>query len=698
MNGLYEKLETIYIPALRHDMYGWQEAKEPTCILNGCIAHDQCRRCKLYFDADGAVIEGEVIIPANGHSYSAFTEEEPATCTKPGMRGYYTCTVCLAYFDENKKPVGKFELRIEPKGHTYAEEWTITGISHWHASTCGCGVRKDEEEHSWEQSAYGHCPVCGLTLGYTGGLLFKEDGEGGYLVYDYVGISPEVIVPAEYNGAPVTAVGDRGAVFSQSKFVTKVTLPDTVVKIGGYAFRDCGQLAELVLSSNVETIGSYAFYGCASLESIAVPAATQMIGTGAFQNCTSLSSVSFGQGDVPLGIGDFAFKNCVSLQEIALPARTEAYGITMQNEHIFNVTGIFAGCASLTDVTVPFVMHEYLVSTLPIQNFGQLFGTEAYEGGVPVVQYYGDSGAIPQQETYYIPAGLRSVTVLRGIVWSYTFENCTMLTEIDVSGVEDTVGMYTFRGCTGIRSLAFGAVTSVGRYAFEGCTALQSVTFASPEMTGIGMGAFKGCTSLVSIDLPSGITTASTELFRGCTALEEVTFGSEVTVVGYNAFDGCVSLASAEFLSSVRSLRGYAFRGCTSLEEVVVNVGQFVSEETLGKGVFEGCTSLRKVTIAEGVEIIPQDMLRGCTALRTLVLPSTVISIREGAFADCTYLSAIVIKTVGSMEIGAGVFSGCASLAKVYTDSHFYVPEGNGNDAYINAKKLPLDQYTGEEA
>ena len=86
-------------------------------------------------------------------------------------------------------------------------------------------------------------------------------------------------------------------------------------------------------------------------------------------------------------------------------------------------------------------------------------------------------------------------------------------------------------------------VTSMGDYAFNNCTVLTSINI--PEgVTSIVMGAFSSCTGLTSINIPESATTIGGDAFSGCTGLTSITIPESVTSIGNYVFQNCSGLTS----------------------------------------------------------------------------------------------------------------------------------------------------------
>jgi len=141
-----------------------------------------------------------------------------------------------------------------------------------------------------------------------------------------------VIIPAMIRGMPVVNIARE--TFVSCKFLTSVTIPNSVKYIGYNAFGGCSSLTSLVIPDNVTSIGDFAFSGCRSLTSLVIPDSVTSIGDFAFSGCTNLKSVSISSSVKTLSVSIFSHSG---LTIITIPS---------------NVTSIkqsaFWGCSSLT--------------------------------------------------------------------------------------------------------------------------------------------------------------------------------------------------------------------------------------------------------------------------------------------------------------------------------------------------------------
>ncbi len=125
----------------------------------------------------------------------------------------------------------------------------------------------------------------------TESLTYVKEGNA----YTVTGVGEEtvVVIPAEYEGLPVTKIqGHHGTGAFAQKAFTAVTIPDTITEIGQNTFYGCRQLVTVKVGANssLTTIGNNAFSGCSSLKEITIPKDVTTIGNMAFNNCASLES------------------------------------------------------------------------------------------------------------------------------------------------------------------------------------------------------------------------------------------------------------------------------------------------------------------------------------------------------------------------------------------------------------------------
>ena len=119
----------------------------------------------------------------------------------------------------------------------------------------------------------------------SGDFTYTLEGDS-CVITGYTGTETDVVIPAQLDGYPVTAIADWA--FDGWAELASVQFPESLQTIGRYAFRNCTSLTELVLPEGLEEIESSAFSGCTGLERVDFPATLTTMGYYSFQNCTSL--------------------------------------------------------------------------------------------------------------------------------------------------------------------------------------------------------------------------------------------------------------------------------------------------------------------------------------------------------------------------------------------------------------------------
>ena len=182
----------------------------------------------------------------------------------------------------------------------------------------------------------------------------------------------EVVVPSTYQGKPVTQiVGQNDAMEFYATTLKKITIPNTITKIGDDAFSGLKSLETVVFEENSQltSIGEDAFVGCWNLTSITIPNSVINIGEGAIRSSDKLtctiyengkylgnvqnpylylagvvdtSVTTFTMADTTKWIGTAAFANCSSLATITISEGVTSVG-----------AAAFHGCSSLEAITIP---------------------------------------------------------------------------------------------------------------------------------------------------------------------------------------------------------------------------------------------------------------------------------------------------------------------------------------------------------
>jgi hypothetical protein len=460
----------------------------------------------------------------------------------------------------------------------------------------------------------------------TPGLAYELINNGAaYNVGTGTVTSGAVVIPASYNGLPVTEIRNNAFV---SKDIISVTIPASVVVIGESAFYSCTSLETVTFAvgSQLTSIGNSVFAGCTSLTSITIPVGVttlgpvnaDMRGGSVFSGCTSLKTITFAPGSQLTIIENGMFNNCTSLTGITIPAGVTEIG-----------WGAFLNCTSLE--TVSFASGSRLKS----------IGDRAFNGctnltsiNLPASVTDIGNGALSGTNltSFNFPAGITSII-------EYMFAQCTSLVSVTIPA----------------------GVTEIGEMAFYNCTSLETITFApGSQLTSIGEQAFWLCTNLTSVTVPSSVMFIGRGAFINCTSLETVTFepGSQLQSIGELAFAYCSQLTSINIPASVTSIDSAAFWLCTSLTSVTIPAGV----TSISYAAFYECVNLTSVTFAPGSNLstIGEGAFGSCTSLNSITIPTSVTEISKWAFDSCTSLDSITIPA-NVTYIGYVVFGGWTS-------------------------------------
>lgn len=282
-----------------------------------------------------------------------------------------------------------------------------------------------------------------------------------------------------------------GKAFEYDSSLKEITLPESLLQIGAYAFKDSGLTGSVELPAKVSVLGAGAFASCQSLTQIKVSAANvnYLDVNGVVYNANKTVAVAYPAGNTATQytietttetVYDSAFYGAKNLSDIYLPqslASIQRYAFyELKNLRSINIPDNVTQISSYA-----FAKDEKLMSV----NFTE-------NSNLPRISY--EAFAYTGLTTFRVPANVSTVA-------QYAFEGCDALTSITFAANSkiDIIPAYMFKGADNLMSITFekgSALTSVSAHGFEGMSRLQTVDFGNAKITNIDNYAFRYCDSL----------------------------------------------------------------------------------------------------------------------------------------------------------------------------------------------------------
>jgi hypothetical protein len=246
------------------------------------------------------------------------------------------------------------------------------------------------------------------------------------------------------------------------------------------------------------------------------------------------------------------------------------------------------------------------------------------------------------------------------------FNNCPVLTSIEFPEKLTTIGINTFTGVPGMKTLKMNRSLWTQINSYLPATGTQVILFYNDPVfytwnsgnlvpgtglfydNGVFSGSYNGFLSITGagaltrsiidayvtkngsnlglvIDVDSTFTSLDEGIFSGLTGLTAVRFSvdSAIQTVGARTFQGCSSLTNISVPSGVTILEDDAFRDATSLVSVEF-LGPIL---TLRNNVFKGCSLLKEIIFRDGLTTLGSNTFEDCTSLETLIFPPSLLSI-----------------------------------------------------------------------
>lgn len=439
-----------------------------------------------------------------------------------------------------------------------------------------------------------------LTINSVGYLMRSDNGD--YLEE----LEGELYLPQD---GSVKMIGSD--CFEFCKFLTKITIPNSVTKIYESAFIGCYSLTSITIPSSVETIDDGAFYGCHALAEVYNLSSVEITGylkqfakvIHTDKNTPSIliekdGMVYYPESDtsyIALTIKDF------SLTEVSLDERTieiGAYAFNMSKvfridvSKCINLTAIrsnaFTNCHRLTQIDL-----SKNINLTTIENSAFWYCKNLLSIVIPASVTTFSDYVFNDCDKLYEVYNLSSIAMVAGKrdTWTESVKVIhTNINEPSILSIKNSIYYYD----NGQEYYAVGLaeatltdlvldtnITAIADYAFQGLDNIKTVNFVDCiNLKHIGISAFAG-TGVTNVVLPSS-----------------------VSYIKKSAFASCKDLVSIDLSATqITSFNEYTFQGCSSLVHFV-----FPSTTTLiGVNVLKNCTSLKSVYIPESVTRIFAD-------------------------------------------------------------------------------------------
>ena len=150
----------------------------------------------------------------------------------------------------------------------------------------------------------------------------------------------DIIIPSEYNGFPVVAIG--ASVFAGSA-ITSINIPITVQEIYGSAFENCNNLKNVYFPPVLNcTFYEGTFAGCTALEYIEIPQGITNLPDSMFYNCANLKTLVLPNSLTE--VGTYVVYGAPSIQDIYYAGTASQWNLLMSdiadknNENFLNAT------------------------------------------------------------------------------------------------------------------------------------------------------------------------------------------------------------------------------------------------------------------------------------------------------------------------------------------------------------------------
>ena len=380
-----------------------------------------------------------------------------------------------------------------------------------------------------------------------------QDGEWKYFVNSdntiqltqYLGTKTELVVPANYDGYVVYAVGQQdvndnspssqrynvlGEKTLSNSTITKLTIEKGIKEIKAFAFSQCtGIKGSLVIPEGVNKIGVGAFNKCSGFDgTLTLPSTLKSIGNGAFQLCSGFT----GDLAIPEGVeelGTFVFskcsgfngtltlpKNIKSIGKAAFQSCSSLVGNIVMPENVEEIgMNAFFHCSNL-DGTITFSSKLKHIGKSAFEGCSKLKGGILLPESLESIDKLAFNGCSSLDGTITLPKGLKTIGEV-------AFQNCSKLTgTLNLPDTIETIGQFAFNNCSSLTGdlVIPNSITTISRASFQSCKGLTGKLVLPDSITTIEGWAFYTDRFTGTLTLPSKLETLGEAAFGANTNFE----------------------------------------------------------------------------------------------------------------------------------------------------------------------------------
>lgn len=472
----------------------------------------------------------------------------------------------------------------------------------------------------------------------------------------------EVVIPSIFNGKSVTVIEENA--FMNCMNITAVTIPDTIVEIGYYAFYNCTGLREvhitdiakwcqiafnyeasnpllyagdlylndelvvdLVIPDGVASITEYAFYYCKSIVSVTIPESVAFIRKTAFYGCDNIINVC-----VPVSSASYQGLS------FSLNGDSESYSVVGSDETVSKY------------LTIPSTYNGKPVTSI---------GYKAFMNNNNLI-----SVVIPD-----------TVTTLD----MYAFSSCESLLSVTIPGSVKKIGTFAFSGSENIKKVN---ITDLAAWCNMDFSPWYDGGYRYSNPIEIGQNLYLNDKLVTDLVIPDGVTKISDTAFSRCNKIKSIYIPDSVESIGKEAFSGVTNAETITIGKGLKNVGDFAFIWCYGVKKVYISdlaAWCNIKYEYSGMTEWLACTPfadsneadlylngelIRDLVIPDSITEISAFAFGGCKNIESVTIPDNVKTIGRGAFAHCYELKSVTF-TNSLEKVGAKVFNNCTSLETV---------------------------------